>query len=469
MAVVVVGKIASVVVGLATMAIVTRHLGPEGFGHYRTVLTYVSLTAVLADLGLQMVALKEISKPGADARGILGAAMSLRLLASTVLLLVAATVALVIPYDPVVHRGIFLAILLYVAFQGSEFLAAVFHVKLAQAPRALAEMTGGLVTLAACWLVLLSGLSTLAMIAATVAGGIVTFAMCWYFACRLVPFRMVVDLARWRNLIAMGLPLGGSQVLLLAMMRGDTFILSLFHAATDVGIYGMPTKIFEILSAMPVIFAGMTMPLFAAALARRDEEGFGLRLGYAVETMLVFGVGIAVTFLVHAEGVLELIGGAAYRDGGDALRLVAVGLAALSLAHIYRFALMAREMQALVLRIDLLGACTGIGLYLLLIPPFSYDGAALATALNEFIVLAGLVYLMWRTGTRALHVRRLLLVFVGALAMAVCLDLLERLGMPMLLAFVVGGLVYLAALAALGVISRELIDTLRSKETDTPA
>jgi len=39
----------------------------------------------------------------------------------------------------------------------------------------------------------------------------------------------------------------------------------------------------------------------------------------------------------------------------------------------------------------------------------------------------------------------------------------------MLLAFVVGGLVYLAALAALGVISRELIDTLRSKETDTPA
>ena len=65
MAAIVSGKAMTAVAGLATMVVLTRHLGPTEFGYYRTVLTYCAFAAVLADCGLYMINLREISRPGA--------------------------------------------------------------------------------------------------------------------------------------------------------------------------------------------------------------------------------------------------------------------------------------------------------------------------------------------------------------------------------------------------------------------
>jgi hypothetical protein len=51
-AVQVLGKIASIALGVAAIAIITRSLGREGYGWYATVMAYLQLFGIAVDLGL---------------------------------------------------------------------------------------------------------------------------------------------------------------------------------------------------------------------------------------------------------------------------------------------------------------------------------------------------------------------------------------------------------------------------------
>src|SRR5579864_5228507 len=99
MAAVASGKAMVALAGLATLMVLTRHLGPTEFGYYRTVLTYCAFAAVLADCGLYMINLREMSRAGADAERIAGNALALRLVSTGTMLLAAAAVAWTTPYD----------------------------------------------------------------------------------------------------------------------------------------------------------------------------------------------------------------------------------------------------------------------------------------------------------------------------------------------------------------------------------
>ena len=82
MAAIVSGKAMTAVAGLFTIMVLTRHLGPTEFGYYRTVLTYCAFAAVLADCGLYMINLREMSRPGANTGRVAGNTLALRFLST---------------------------------------------------------------------------------------------------------------------------------------------------------------------------------------------------------------------------------------------------------------------------------------------------------------------------------------------------------------------------------------------------
>ena len=56
------GKGVTLAIGLASIAIVTRYLGPDDYGRYTLALTYIQLFGVLADVGLFTIVVREISR-----------------------------------------------------------------------------------------------------------------------------------------------------------------------------------------------------------------------------------------------------------------------------------------------------------------------------------------------------------------------------------------------------------------------
>src|SRR3989344_1934306 len=73
------GKIFAAAIGLVTISLLSQHLAEKGFGEYSTVIAFLGVFVVLADFGLYLYVVREISKPGTDSGRVISNALGLRL------------------------------------------------------------------------------------------------------------------------------------------------------------------------------------------------------------------------------------------------------------------------------------------------------------------------------------------------------------------------------------------------------
>jgi O-antigen/teichoic acid export membrane protein len=459
MAAVITGKAATAVVGLLTVVALTRHLGPTEFGYYRTVLTYSAFAAVLADSGLYMVTLREMSQGGVNAGRVLGNALSLRLVSTGSVLLAAAAVAWLTPYDPPVKWGTLIGAAIYTCLQASDFIIAAFQSVLKQARNAAAEVAGAVVTLAAVSALALTHVGALPMLGATLLGAAVALTISIRLARRLVPFRMSCDLRLWRQYLIAGLPLAGSQILGMAMLRGNSLLLSLFQPAAAVGLFGVPSKLFEVTTSVPYQLAGLMMPALTVS-AERDRAEFSRQLGRTLDATAVYGVGIVIAFAPFAGRLLTLISGERFAAGAPALIVISFAIALAGLTHVLRFTLVACGKPRLVLTADAVACTCAFAAYFELIPRFSLLGAAAGTVVAEVSALIAMSVALRRAGRHLPSpANPAKAVTAGALAV-LAMKYLANLGVPWLLALAVGGALYLGLVMLTRAIPRELVHVI---------
>jgi O-antigen/teichoic acid export membrane protein len=455
-AAVVTGKAAAALAGLATIMVLTRHLGPQEFGYYRTALTYAAFASVLADCGIYMVTLREMSRPGGDPARSLGTALPLRLTSSISVLLLACALAWAFPYDRTVKWGVFIGAAVYTCMQTSEVLVAAFQSLLKQGRNAVAEAGGALATLGAVWILALLHGGALAMLGATFFGSALALAISWRLAQRLVRFRISFNTRLWRNYVLLGLPIAGSQILTMAILRGDSLVLSLFRPAAEVGLYGVPTKLFEVATSLAVMFGGLMMPALTLALAN-DRQEFPKILGHVVDTAAIYGIGAVLALAPFAPQLLNLIAGPEFVAGAPALVAIsfAIGLAATS--HVLRFALVACERPRLVLQADAFAFVVGFAAYFALIPRFSILGAAVGTIVAESCSLLGMLRGLKRAGQQLPSIVNLAKAIGAGLVALASMLAVAQFDVFWMLALLVGGAVYLAVLALTHAIPPELL------------
>ena len=456
MAAVVTGKAATAVVGLATVVALTRHLGPTEYGYYRTVLTYSAFASVLADSGLYMVTLQELSRAGADSARVLGNALALRVVSTAGVLLAAAGLSWLTPYDPMVKWGTLIGAGIYTCLQASDVLIAVFQSVLKQARNAMAEVTGALVTLAIVAALAATHAGAIAMLGATLLGGVVALAISIRLARRLVPFGLELDLALWRRFLVAGLPIAGAQILGMAMLRGDSLLLSLFQPAAAVGLYGVPSKLFEITTSVPYMLAGLMMPALASSAAA-DPGRFRRSLSSTIDAAAIYGVGVVLVLAPFATRLLDLISGSRFAAGAPALIVISFAAALAGLTHVLRFTLVACERPRLVLAGDAFACCCAFAAYFVLIPRFSLLGAAAGTVIAEACALAGMLLGLKRAGRHLPGLANPVKAMAAGCVSALAMRGLVRVGAPWIAALAAGGALYLGLLMLTRAIPQEVV------------
>jgi O-antigen/teichoic acid export membrane protein len=462
MAAIVSGKAMTAVAGLLTIMVLTRHLGPTEFGYYRTVLTYCAFAAVLADCGLYMINLREMSRPGADGGRVAGNALALRLVSTATMLLAAAAIAWATPYDVTVKWGVLIGAALYTCLQASDFLISIFQSVLKQGRNAMAEVVGALATLTCVWvLAATTSAGALPMLGATLLGAVLAVGISWRLAHRLVPFRPRFDLGVWRQFLVAGLPIAGAQILGMAMLRGDSLLLSFYQPPADVGLYGVPSKLFELATSIPYQFAGLMMPALTAGARSENPQEFAQTLRNAIDVGALYGVGVILVLAPFAPQVLTLMAGAQFAAGAPALVIIAFAIALAGMTHILRFSLVACELPRFVLVGDSIACACGFIAYFALIPRFSFVGAAAGTVVAEVAALLCMLGGLKRAARPLPSLTTpLKAVLSGAVAAAAMILLTRFLELPWIVTLLAGGAVYLGGLAVTRAIPRSLVLSL---------
>jgi len=139
------GKIIATILGLVAVAIITRYLGLIGFGEYTTIITFLSVFGILADLGLTLVTTQMISQPGVDEEKILNNLFTLRLVSALFFLALAPVTIIFFPYSPEVKAGVAIAVFSFFFIALNQIFVGLFQKKLRMDKVSIAEVSSRLV------------------------------------------------------------------------------------------------------------------------------------------------------------------------------------------------------------------------------------------------------------------------------------------------------------------------------------
>lgn len=441
------GKLVGTVFGLVTIGLMQRYLSPTGFGAYTVAMAYLGIFSVIADLGLYLILIRELAKPGVDEPRVVGNLLALRWTSAALILSLGAALVWFLPItDPAVKRAVLIGTASFLAVAGTQLLTGIFQTKLAIVRVTTAELLGRIVLLALTWWTVTSDGGLNAIMVAVVGGSVMNFLFVYLSARRYVPLSLHFDRRYWADILRQTFPIAASIVLNLIYFRADTVILAHYASSYAVGLYGAAYKILEILITFDLILIGLLLPMLGAAFARQDRERFVTIFQRGFDLLLMAVIPLLVGGWILARPLLTAIGQEAYAPAAPILRLLLFAVAALFLNGLSNHAVTVINRQRQMVWGYLSVAVVGLIAYFTLIPRFSTYGAATGTILTES--LTGLIsyILVLRVMRFRLRLRILPKLLVSAAVMGVVVYLLRSANVW--LTAVIGAAVYGLALIA---------------------
>jgi O-antigen/teichoic acid export membrane protein len=452
------GKGAVLALGVVSIAILTRYLGPDDYGKYTLALMYMQLFGVLADVGLFTTVVREISKNPERTDELVGNTLALRLLLAVVVIALAAAVSLLLPYEPEVRTAILLAGAPLLFGMVTTTFVAILQSRLQMSRAVVGDVVGRAASLGLVLLVVALDLGFYAVLGAAAGGALATLAVTWLVTRGLARVRPRADIAVWGALLKAAVPLGLALAVNAIYFRADTLIISLYEPYDQVGLYTLAYRVLELALVVGTVFLNTTFPILSEAVAR-DEARARRTIEASLDVCIVLGAPLVAGGLVLAPQIIELAGGEDFRGAAEPLRILLAAGALAWVNGVFGYALIARDRQASALWLNLSALTFNVGLNFLLIPRYGIVVAAIVTVASELLILLGSYPLMRRYFGFFPAPRTLLGAVIAAAAMGGLLWLLDD--APLAVLVVLGAAVYGGLLWALSPPSRELVTGLR--------
>jgi PST family polysaccharide transporter len=380
------GRVALLFLSLLATALLTRILGPEGFGHFRTAVAYLALAISLADLGLASLFVREISRPGADQARLIANALGLRLVLAGIAMGIALVVAFMLPLEAQDRLGILGGALGFLAYSVHLLLFGLFQQKLRQGGVVAAEISGGIVLLLMIGLFAWLGAEPWWFVVAMGLSYVVTLAGTLVAAGRLVELGLRVEPEIWWGLVKTGAPLAMATILTVIYLRADIVLLAILQPPAEVGLYGVPIKLFDSFLGITLLFVGLFAPLMANT-ARSDAAMFATHLGNGLSTLAIGTVAVAVGIVAIAPEIIRVVAGPAFAGSVPILQLMGALLVLRGVSLLLYEATTALNLQRKLMPAFALAFVVAFAAYAALIPRLSGIGAVLALILAELVVL----------------------------------------------------------------------------------
>ena len=404
---------------LVAVPVLTRELGPVGFGTIDLLLSLTTLAGVIAVMGMDTAAARswfDEDTPGARRPAVVGTAVRAVALASCLL---AALLALAVLVLGVANTGLgtataLAAFLTFPIISIQAMLREIFR---------LEGRRRWYVAVAACSAILGSGSAVVLVLAAGMgpagyfvglgAGALAALALA-AAGSRNALFAPL-DRAELRIMLRFGLPLVPASVAMWTLLLADRAVVGAFRGLEEVGLYGLGNRVAAPLFLAVQAFQVAWIP-FALRVHRdaRGQEPF-VR-GRAATLVLAVTTSGAVALVAFASPLVGILGGSGFDRAVAAVLPLTVAWVAYAGSVVGFLPFSIARRSAGVAKVTAACAAVGLVLALVLVPAFGFAGAAWATAV-AYLLLGGLALRLGQRISPAVFDRRRL-AGVGAVGAA---------------------------------------------------
>ncbi len=197
----------------------------------------------------------------------------------------------------------------------------------------------------------------------------------------------------------------------LYMVKGilrDDNLTGIYNAALTVG--RIPYYIFY---AMTIFL----LPMISKSTAQNNREETSKILGQSIRIMLLLLVPMIILMSVFAKPILIDFYGAKYAIGAFPMAILEYGVGFLTIFYVMSFAMNGAGKTKLVMSISIIGFIINAILNYILIKKYSITGSAIATTITSFIIMAWMLYYLWKDFGVSIKLKTFLKTFLAAFLM----------------------------------------------------
>lgn len=510
----VLGRVVTALIGIVSIKIITNYLPTEVYGQYTTVYEFIGFFAIAADFGLYTIGVREMAKKEKSESEILANILSIRLFLIAITLGSAVVVANLIPQ----YSGTFVASGIWiVAFTTglallSGTLTSVLQYRLKMQYANFGIILSRFVSIGyVAYTVYVLKPDNLAvgfqnLLYAGLFANLLLILVTFYFIARETKIYLDFNWKYTRELVSKSLPYGLALILSTIYFKIDIILLSLMKDYHQVGIYGVPLKLMEILSVLPVFLLNSALPAMTESF-NNNKEKFAATLSKLWTFLMMLAAPILIggfvlafplTFVIsnpqflsgyHCNNNIQLVyqdsneaalkcknqetsklfewpnsqqNGYTYLLGSDmALKIILFGMFFSFLNTLFAFSLVSMDHQSKLIITNAIGVVFNLVTNIIFIPKYGFMGAAVTTVLSEIIILLGTYYYVRKNIDLRLPYKKSAYILLSATIMGLVVYLLQPISynyiqnLNILILIPIGAAVYGALIYILKVVTNE--------------
>ncbi|MTK63825.1 MAG: flippase [Methanobacterium sp.] len=394
-----ISQILTYILAFFTVIYTARYLGAGGFGVLSLGLSFGAIFGVFVDMGLSTLIVRELARDKSlSGKYIINSFLMKIILAIVTFALVFFTVQL-IGYDPLESLIIYLITISVIISSFYTLLNAIFQADEKMEYLSLANIINSVVLLAGTLLGIYLGLNIVYFAWVYVITSIVVLVYC--LAVYIKKFSGVdldVDFSFWKPTIKEAWSFGIIFLSGMLYTYVDSIMLSILKGAEAVGWYSAAYRLMYIALLLPNAINTAVYPVMSRLFNDSSSESLKLLYERYFKYMLIAGIPLGLGTSILAKQVILLLYGTGFDESVAALQILVWTVVFTFAGASFTQLLQSINKQIIITKISLFCLCVNIVLNLILIPPYSYVGASIATLITEIVLVSYIIFITYKLG-----------------------------------------------------------------------
>lgn len=381
------GRAVVVAASILSTALLTRGFGPDGFGDYIFLTSFILLFVGLSDLGTTTIGVREAASHPEKEEVFFGNVLTVRLFLSFLLLAIFNLLVILLPQFTGLRLSAFIGSFVFPFLVLRTTGQAILQTHLRLDLASLLEVVAAMLMLVSLLFLLLFGktVSLSWLMAFWAVSALISAIIGLVYAGRYLKTKILFDRKIIGEILRQSLPLGAYLLVYAVYDRGiDSFFLKTFTDSRSVGYYGLAYKIHGNLIFGAAFLMNSLFPIISSLKNKREELENIFQKTFTL--LLVSGLIVFFGGVLLAPAIIKLIAGNDFLISIGIFRILLFATFFSFLNHLTGFLMIAFASQKKLLVFSFVALILNFVLNFIFIPKYSYWAAAIITVLTEGII-----------------------------------------------------------------------------------
>lgn len=390
--------VVSTILSFVLIVAIARYLGDAGLGKYSFAFAFAGLLSLFSDLGEMDFVLREVSKNKKLSEKYINNLAGLNLCLGVASIIIPSLIILITKEPLHVVYAVMLASVSTFFINYNKVYFVLFRSYEVMEYESVTSVVERIAALILGLAVLMKGYGIVALLLVLTASNVIKFFLSHVIAKRKISHvKLSFDKDFWNFLIKNGLPFWFTGVFMSIYFRIDTIMLGFMTNYSVVGWYNAAYKVIDMLGRIPFIATAALFPVMSRLfVSSKDNLKKVFEKSYYYLFILAVPVGIGGMLL--SERIIIFVFKSQFKESVIALQILIWAVVFMFVNYLIGFLLNSINKQKLFTLTTGICALFNIILNFILIPYYSYKGAAFATVFTEILNFILLYYFAAKNG-----------------------------------------------------------------------